>query len=276
MAITTLAGVRAGLKPPFYFQRTGTNNLASDHFGSMWRTAGSFGPGALDVVGLNGAALTAPVTGQLPFEDPVSGSAYLARLQYNYGTSGQGALNRSLLLCDRLWHNSGIDVTSASPQSITTPTWPARDDDASTNGKGVYISLEVTTTMGASTPSSISISYTNSAGTSGRTGDNMRGLVASAPVGQTWVFDLENGADLGVRSVESFTLGSTWTSGSVALVAFRVLAVCTPGGLGNTRVIDAITGAMPKIHNGSVLFFMEYAAAQASGFMAGRVEFAHG
>ena len=157
MAISTLDGALAGMQPARYFAKNVTGTMVAGRPWSLWSLAGNPGAGAFDNT-LNGVALSASVNGQIPFTNPVSGNSYLARFQAGATIAG------TLLLCDRLWHNGGYTITTTTAQSSTTPTWPARDLNGSTNGDGVLIGIEVSAACGAAAPAP-TLTYTNSAGT---------------------------------------------------------------------------------------------------------------
>lgn len=256
MAITTLDGVVAGMRLPVFVSKAATATLVAGLPTSLWAIAGNPGAGSYDTT-LNGVVLSsssALVTGQLPHYDPTSGNSYLARLS--------GAVNQpgSLLLLDRLWHNGGYTITATTAQNITSPTWPSRcptsgtDDTATTTGIGVCLAVEVSAAVGAGTPT-ITISYTNSAGTAGRTATNIITTQASSAIGATYFIALQAG-DVGVRSVQSLTLSATWTSGTINLVAYRILATLEIPSANVSAAIDAVTGAMPRIYNGAVPYLV--------------------
>lgn len=178
---------------------------------------------ACDVVGTagTGGALS---TGSPVLPDPSSGSWYLTR----FGVGGVAAVNTYVLM-DVLWYNTGLTVTTTTAQAITTPAWPARDTNGSTNGEGVGVALYALTALGnAAAVSNSTLQYTNSDGTAGRTGTftGSVGFQAPAtPVIGTWMpFQLQAG-DRGVRSIQSVTLNTTYTSGTMMLVAYRNIAL---------------------------------------------------
>ena len=251
MAITSLSGVVAGLQPPVPFVlATPCPNFSSGIplYATSWSNVGT---GAFNGVGtydttLNGVALTYPNVGALPFNYPGSGNCYLARLDAANTFLPGSLYSASLLLCDRLWHNGGISATSTSAQAITSPTWPARDENGSTNGVGVLLALECSALMGAGTPT-ITVSYTNSAGVSGQTATNIRAVIGAEPANVTFLLGLQAG-DIGVQSVQSITLSSSWTSGTINLVAFRLISlIAIARTSARTCAVDAITGAMPQL-----------------------------
>lgn len=258
MALTTIQGVIDGLLPPYYH-----NRASSTHGDGRWHSSWYVGPapvaGGSGAAIPGGTALTAPVTGQLPFTNPVSGESVLARTQLrSTGVTGD------FLLCDRLWHASGFTITSTSAQTVNSTAWPARDINQSANGRGVYVAVQISSTVGAGTPV-LTMSYTNSDGTAGRTGTNIFATAASVQAGVTYFMGLQEG-DTGVRSVQSLTLSASWTSGAIQMVAYRPIAFIPGvqvGSVGPTirlrnRVFDALQLAAPRIWNGSVLDLLMY------------------
>src|SRR3990167_7987623 len=101
MAITTLDGVLAGMVVPQPLLKTGIAMEAVGKSHSHFYSVGSPGAAVAPTPGVNGAALTT-YAGQIPFTNPVSGNSYLARCAL---TASQVC---TLLVCDRLWHNSGL------------------------------------------------------------------------------------------------------------------------------------------------------------------------
>ena len=252
MAITTLDGAVAGFRPPMQFAKAVTATLVAGRPASLWSLGGSPGAGAFDST-LNGVTLSsssALVNGQIPHYDPVTGNAYLARFAANATQAG------ILYIMDRIWHNGGFTITSTSAQNITSPTWPSRcptsgtDDTAATTGHGIMLAMEISAATGAGTPT-ITAAYTNQAGTGSRSATNIIATVASSAIGATYFIGLQAG-DTGVRSVQSITLSATWTSGTMNLVAYRMLAALELPGAFIPNAIDVITGAMPRLYNGTV------------------------
>ena len=270
MAITTLDGIIAGAQYPRFFAKAITPTLVAGRPACLWGLGGAPGAGAFDAT-LNGVTLSstsANVAGQIPFTDPGSGNSYLTRF------SGAATVAGVLVLADRLWHNGGYTITSTSAQNSTTPTWPARDAAGSTNGDGVLLGLEVSSATGAGTPT-VTIAYTNQAGTGSRSATNVNATLASSAAGAFYNIGLQAG-DTGVRSVQSLTLSATWTSGTMNLVAYRPLALLTAAGLMRSSSIDALTGGFPQLYNGSVPFLICTPEFNGNSIYAGSVTWTHG
>lgn len=267
MAITSLDGIVAGLRPPEDVWKTTFTGKVVGGYHSAFYIAGRPGAAAASTAGVAGEALTS-YAGQVPFPAAVGGqNVYLARFEAS-NTSGVGGVT----LCDRLWQNSGLSVTATTAQTVGSVAWPARDLDGATAGRGVQIALEVTATMGSGAPL-ITLSYTNSAGVSGRTATASPSTTSQ--VG-TWVnFPLAAG-DVGVRSVESLTLSATMTSGAFSLVAYRPVTTiaCIANNIATDR--DAIALGMPRFYDNSVPFLVYQLTATAGGIVDSAVTWAQG
>lgn len=266
MSITTLDQLIAGMRPANEFYKAATPTLVAGRPHSLFYLAGLPGAAAAPSPGAAGAALTS-YNGQLPFGNPVSGSAYLARLQ------AQATISGTLLLCDRLWHNSGITITSTSSQTINSAAFPSRDNDGSTNGNGVIVGVEVSAATGSGTPT-LTLGYTNSAGTAGRTATNLYPTVASSAIGAFYPFGLQAG-DQGVNSIQSYRQSATWTSGTIHLVAYRVLARLDLGAP-PVNALDALVGGMPIAYNDTVPFLIFIPSATTASSISGQVIWSHG
>lgn len=170
--------------------------------------------------GVNGANLDCSTTGgattagapYLP--NPASGGYYLT-----YGSVATTVIHSTWVL-DPVWYNTGLVVTTTTAQAITTPTFPARDNQGSTNGEGYQAGIYVTTaTTNAGAVTTITLNYTNSDGTAGRTA-TMASFPATAVLGTFVPFQLAAG-DRGIRSIQGITLGTTLTAGAISLVVYN-------------------------------------------------------
>lgn len=248
MPITTLDGAIAGMRPPEYIAKAATGTLVAGRPHSLFYAAGVPGAAVAPTPGLNGAALTS-YAGQIPVP-AASGNTHMARL--SGVSSAQGGV---LLLCDRLWHNSGFTITQTTAHNFTSVAFPARDLNGTTDGTGVYLGVEVSAATGAGTPT-ITVGYTNSTNTGGaRTATNSVPTVATSIAGTFYPIGLQAG-DVGVRAVSSLTLSATWTSGTIHLVAYRVLASLELGAAGLPNAVDVLTSGMPRMYDGTVPFLI--------------------
>jgi hypothetical protein len=112
MAITTLDGIIAGMQSPVEFMKVGAGTQVVGRLYSAAYAAGSPGAMAAPAGGIQGLGLTTK-SGMLDFTNPGSGNSYLARFAGECNVAG------TLLLCDRLWENSGNSSTSTAAQTHT-------------------------------------------------------------------------------------------------------------------------------------------------------------
>lgn len=268
MTITTVDGLLAGMQPPQDIVKVGAGTQVAGRFYSLAYATGRPGSMTNGTPGAGGVALTT-FAGQVPFNNPVSGNTYLARFEASASQAG------TLYLCDRLWYNTGLSVTtSPGAQTVNSVAWPARDLDGSTNGNGVLIGVEVTSAMGAGTPT-LTLTYTNSANAGSQTATQMGATTASAAVGSFWTFGLAAGS-LGVRSVQSLALSATWTSGAFSLVAYRVLAMLPVPTANLSYAIDALTSGFPRLYDNTVPFLLWLSSSTTAPNVTGRVVYAQG
>ncbi len=268
MTITSVDGILAGAQPSRQFYKALTGTMVAGRPHSLFYTAGIPGNAVAPAPGIGGAVLTT-YSGQIPFTNPAGGlNTYLSRFQ------AQTTIAGTILLVDRLWHNSGIDVTSTAEQTFTSSAQiPARDANGTTTGNGVFAGLEVVTALGAGTPT-ISFKYTNQAGTAGQVGANTVSTVASSIAGSFYPIGLAAG-DLGVQKAQSITLSATMTSGTVSLVLYRVLArLPLAAQIGNE--MDALSSGFPRLFDNTVPFLIFIPNTTTTSNISGEIAWTQG
>lgn len=250
---------RAALQSPFIDWKTGTTGQTG-RLASLWTIIGR-------------SAGAAPTTAAVPSrtiagalgQSNANGDLYYAGGRMpNAAVPTQGG---AYILFDRLSHQGGLSGTAAGAQTTNLPTAALT---RYTDGVGVMAFVEIYTTIGT-TATTFTVSYTNQAGTGGRTS-------TAVSIGAT--FFREAGllipiaidpADTGVRSVESLTLaGTTGTVGNFGITLARPLAIL-PTGLGGTDDIDMIVGGArmtEKIQDDACLFFGTQSFGSPSGYTA--------
>lgn len=248
MAIASLDDSLAGRRLVESIYKVGGTMEAAGVPHSHWYSTGRPGAGAAPASGINGGGLIAPVAGQIPRTNPAGGAnAYLKHLRLG------ASQPCSLLLCDRLWANSGLSVTSTTAQAITASGIPARSALGDANGEGVLAAIEWSAAGGSGTPT-VTLTYTDQDGNAGATAS----LVGNAtPAAGTFeMFPLAAG-DTGIRTPTSFIQNATRTSGTMHLVLFRILAQLSIPGAGMGDAIDEILGGLPELFDDSVPFLVQ-------------------
>lgn len=155
------------------------------------------------------------ITGAFGQKDGV-GNLCLGDFKFQTSNSiGAGGL---LILFDRLSHQGGLDATVITAQTTNLPTAALT---RYTNGQGVIAMLEIYTQIGA-TATTITVSYTNQAGTAAQISQpTVFGGTAFREVGRIIPIPLALG-DTGIRSVENVTvLASTLTAGNFGITLYK-------------------------------------------------------
>lgn len=268
MAITTVDGALAGMQPAREIYKALTGTLVAGRPHSLFYTAGIPGAAAAPTPGIGGAVLTS-YAGQIPFSNPASGNSYLARFL------GQATQAGTLLLCDRLWHNSGITITSTGAQTLTgSAQIPARDANGTNSGDGVFAGVEVSAQTGAGTPT-LTLTYTNQAGATGKTATNVVATVATSIAGTFYPIGLAAG-DTGIRQATSFQLSATWTSGTIHIVLYRIIARLELTAALTPNAIDALSCGFTRLYDNSVPFLIFIPNTTTTSNITGQVIWTQG
>lgn len=236
------------------FLKVGATSEAAGLF--QWQAKDTGMPGAWvpGTPGVNGDAISCNTTadatiGGAPYlPDPSVGNYYLTAFSGSSSVAGMPAM------WDLIWYNTGLVVTTTTAQTVTLPTLPSRDQNGSTQGDGWQAGVLVTTaTTNASAITNMTLSYTNSDGTAGRTA-TMSSFPATAVAGAMVPFLLQAG-DRGIQNIASITLGTSLVTGAVSLILFRPL-VFVPSPVANVGGTMSVVNAAPggvKLWNGTCL-----------------------
>jgi hypothetical protein len=271
MAITTMDGVVAGLaaSQDISLFWASTSTTVGTYY-NLNRIAGSAqGSAFTGVARTSGGGIPVDTaTGYATITDAAAGkSLYIARLALVSTIAGNVAVY------DRIYEASTFSGTVTGAQTITGfPTLPALR--APGNGDGLEIWLESHTAIG-STTSQISVQYTNSAGTSGRS-TILESTTANFPVNRLQRLRLQDG-DTGVQSIQSVTLASsTGTAGnfSVVLLERKCMIAMPIANVGT--IMDFAALGLPQIQNDSALMFLHQSTTTTSGVITGSMNIISG
>jgi len=269
MAINSPDALIAGLKHPAPFCKVQRVSGVVGRPQSQWTSPGIPGAGANPAAAPAGVAITGDLAGRIDVREPGVGlESRLTRFAVQSGFTG------TVLLCDRIWHAAGFSPTLTTAQAVGSVAFPARDDDGSVDGRGYQAALEVTTAMGAGTPT-VTLGYTNSDGVAWRSAANIDSAYTAAPVGYFHRLGFQSG-DKGIRSIQSVQLSSTWTSGAFNLVVYRILAQLEVMAANSALSAGPAELGLPKLHPGVCPFLVFIPAAAGIGILQGQVGYAHG
>ena len=208
---------------------------------SLWRYDGMPAGGAIPGAGEIPTNLT---TGSISFTQPGSG-----RDKHLIHASITPVVAGVYLLYDRLYHIGGLSGTSAVTQSIqgAHPGSPALTRN--TNGNGNIVFYEIYAAVGT-TARTLSMTYTNQNGTTGRSANINIGAAGFSEITRMQRIPLAAG-DTGVQSVQDIVLnGTTGTAGSFGITIAHPLAWIPVGAAGVMGWRDYTTGlpGIPTIH----------------------------
>lgn len=187
---------------------------------------------------------------------PNATSGKLQILGGRFNTGGTAAV--TLVAVDLLNVSGGLSGIVTTEQTTNLPTAALTRH---TGGDGVFIGLVVYTTPG-STATTVTVRYTNQAGTANRVSTATSfGGTSFREVGRVIQVPLAAG-DTGVRSVEGVTLAATTgTAGNFGVCLFKPLATFCLENTTGTMPIDAVSsgglvGSMAEFDDDACLTFM--------------------
>jgi hypothetical protein len=244
-----------------------------EKFASVWNKQG-------DHIGANPSTAVAPTSstaGAWTKSDAGSGrqiiiggsSRQTNNTPGNAGFNGGGYSPRPLLIIDRVSHQGGLDGNVNTTQTTNFPTAALT---RYTSGVGVMAAIETHAAIGA-TATNVTISYTNTAGTSGHTGVLVCPSLSLNSIGIFIPIPLQAG-DLGVKSVENVTLSAaTGTVGNWGITLFKVVGFIWADGDGTFSVFENAFWN-EEILDSACLQMLEWGLNGGSGFVMRHLTFA--
>lgn len=225
-------------------------------------TGSAYGQAAIPTVASSGGHT--PLDTMVGYPVITAGGAgqvlYMARL------AASSSVACSIMVYDRVWAASGFSGIVTTAQAVTGfPTLPAAR--APNSGDGLEIWLESYTAIGG-TAANVSVSYTNQAGTAGRT-TVLEAITASFPAGRMQRLRLQDG-DTGVQSIQSLTLSATTgTAGNfgVTLLERKCMVSLPAANIGT--VMDFAALGLPDIQADAALQFVHLGTTTSTGVIMG-------
>lgn len=244
--------------------RTSTASIAASTtaFGSSWTVSNSWGTGTAPI--LTGRACDNTTTGAMPLPTttPNLGSSGF-RISRHRLIMPNGAFGT--LLMDRL-----VDYGGGSGILITAQTVISTALTRYTSGVGNQLFMEVYASGASSNATTLSVSYTNESGTTGRTATlSMAAGWLTLP--KILMIPLQQG-DKGVQAIASFTLGTTSpNAGNFGITIAHPIGLLTSGnvnstgGCGETPYRDITSFCTNPILSNACLYFSCMSNASATG-----------
>lgn len=267
MTITSLAGIDPGtVQSSYLIKPTLVNGSLTRPQNLLYFGGGYPGNASVNSNGLSGAAVTS-YTGSIDIPE-ASNTTYIKAVNVSAANAG------IFMLCDLLWHNSGLSLTSTTSQTINSAAFAARDSNESANGEGVIVALFITGSTGSGTPV-LSLGYTNQSGTASRSSNAVTASLSSTAAGASYFFSLQDG-DTGIRSIQSYQQDATWTSGTAHLAAFRPILTVPVYSSVKRYYADITENGLIKIFNSSVLFGLFFSSNGTMSGLSATIEYTQG
>lgn len=261
MTITTMdnvvAALNGGQRKDFF--KVSQSSSAAGAYHSLWKVGIMPEAGATPASG-GGAVPTSSTTGAFSFTT--------ANTSYVMMASLSGTVAGKVIFYDRIWHNSGLSGTVTTTTTIgTTGSVALTRPDA--NGSNTELWWETNTAIGT-TAATLSVVYTNSAGTTGQTATYVKASgAASTTVGKIQQMSLASG-DTGVRSVQTYSWNTTTgTAGDFGLVILRRLFEVPINQIYGGYNLDFAALGMPALDDGACISMMVLCSATTTGDIHG-------
>jgi hypothetical protein len=262
MAITDFSTYTTKRQAPYQSRHTTKNSLTTvaGQWYSLWATAPLAGAAPTTA-----AVPTNATTGAL---EQGNSATTLRVLEYVLSLASGGML----VLCDRLSHQGGLSGTTTTAQTTNLPTAALTRYTT-----GAIAAYEIYTIIGT-TATTITASYTNQAGTTGRTTlASVFGATNNREVGRLIPFTLQQG-DTAVQAVASATvLATTGIAGNFGITIFKPLVALPILAYGSApRLLDALLDLeqIPDVQSDACLFWAVCAQTTASGVLQACLQFA--
>lgn len=267
MAVTTMDGLVAALTGGDVrsFNKASVASLAAGQRHSLWNVSGNPGAAATPPTG-NGEIPTSATAGAIPFVNASGGgNNYLGYIAASAGQSG------SLILYDRLWHDSGLSATTTGAGTAISPGALTR----STTGVGVEVWAQVYTALGVSTAATLTLQYTDQDGNTAQTGTIAKPATAG-DVGEMWGPMAFAAGDYGCRAVTNYSWSATQTSGNFGLLLVKKIVTIPLANTNVPAVFNAFSSGLREIEDSACLALMTEVNATTMGPILGELTIAKG
>lgn len=244
MAISSIDQYVAAAKQRADYVKTGARTTVAAQWFSAFDLAGS--PGAGTLAGVDAAAGVVPidtVAGYPPINTFGGGATgYLSRIDFS------ASVAMRVQLFDRLFV-AGAYAFNAATVLAAQPSYAGRCPAG--DFKGLQIWAETVTA--ATLNQAWTVTYTNEAGSTGRTTGAI-GIAAAPTVGRCFQLPLQAG-DAGVSVIESVT-GTVGSAGTANIMVLRPLWQGRINFVGDGSIHDLLRLGMPQIYDTSALYML--------------------
>lgn len=244
---------------------------AAGGFSSLWRATGTPGQGAIPSTA---AVCDDTLLGALAFVNPTSPAlSYLTR---GFLVSSNSATD--VQIHDRLAHMGGLSGTVTTAQTVGVDVSGSSSNLANRRGASDYSEvqwwIEIYTDIGT-TGVTATVTYTNGAGTGGRTTTVTVG--GASPANQdSRMFPIIGSAGEPIQSIQSIQHATTGTVGSYGVTATRVVTTISLGLANAGSVYDWAALGLPRVHDDACLMMITICGTTSTGTLYGNLQLRQG
>lgn len=267
---TLVAAMTASTAQVLTWHKSAVTAEGAGTYADLFLVAGNPGAGTTPAAAsAGGTSYSGTGDSGLVFTPPIGG-----QLTYVLSWSVSNSLAGTVMLYDRLWACSGLGTGAGVTTTVTGMTPITRYS----GGEGALLWYVCLTAPSAQTAGmTITASYTNSDGVSGRTGSIVLSGGSPPPTAnQAYPFSLQAG-DKGVQSVQSVTnsVGS-FTGGTHGLLVCKTLmaAPCPTGG--NGILVDGLKLGLPQLDDDASLNILTLSSTTNTGYWVGTLTLVQG
>lgn len=268
MSITTLDGYIGAAKQRVSLQKTASRTSIATAWFSVFDLAGSPGAGTLAGSSTTTGTVPTDATAGCPTINAFGGGAtgYLSLVDFSNSVAARVAVY------DLLW-KGGAYAFNASTSGNTPTSFLSRIPGGTAADCAGTTEIWVETVTAATGNQTWNVTYTNQAGTTGRT-TGATGIGAAPTVGRMWQLPLQAG-DTGVSGITG-VVGGTGSAGTANILVLRPLwsGRVRIANDGDTHALDK-TG-LPVVYTDSALYMMIAADSTSTGVPELILEVANG
>jgi len=261
MTITSNDQYIAALKQRIEWMKNASRTTVAGVPFSVFDLAGQPGAGTLAGTSTANGVVPTAATAGCPIINFSSGVGYLSKVEFN------NSVMCRLALFDLLFKAGAYSYAAGTTSLSSQPSYLSRCPDG--NGAGAEIWIEVSTAFVTGTAWQVQVTYTNSAGVTGRTSIiSAAQAAAGLTLGKLFQMALQSG-DTGVQKIESVIVtngGTAMTAGNFNVLVLRPLWTSGRVPIANGGDIhDYLKTGFPIVYNTSAFYVQVCADSTASG-----------
>lgn len=262
MAITTVDGLVASAKQQLYLNKTTIRTTVAGGWFTLFDIAGNPGSGTLAGTSTTAGVVPTDATAGFPNINAFAGGAtgYLTSVAFGSSVACRFFAYDMLFKAGAYGFATGTTTLSAQPSYVSRLPGSDYTD--------TQIWIEVSTAFVTGTAWSVQVTYTNQAGTTGRTTFTTGTLNAAAlTLGRMYQLGLQAG-DTGVQKIDSVVVtngGTAMTAGAFNVLVIRQLWAGRVKMINDGETQDFTKTMMPEVFADSALAFAVAADSTSSG-----------